>query len=126
IILMSAVFLREQVDVSRWAAILFGFLGVLLIVRPGSEVFDPAALLPIFSALTYAISQIIARKIAKDVSTPVMTFHANNMYILGGLTRALACGGGSTGSGLHKSLAFLVRGWVTPSIGDLLLMAACG
>lgn len=126
ITLMSALFLGERVDLGRWVAILVGFAGVLLIIRPGSEIFDVAALLPIFSALAYGTSQVLARKLGDEVSAPVMTFYANAVYIIGGLALALVFGDGQSANDMHKSLAFLTRGWVNPGLGDFLLMAACG
>lgn len=126
ITILSAVFLRERVGASRWAAVLAGFVGVLVIVRPGSSVFDPAALLPVAAGLTYAVSQILARKLGEDQSASVMTFYGNAIYLVAGLALALVFGNGAAPEGMHKSLAFLVRGWTTPSQMDLLLMAACG
>jgi drug/metabolite transporter (DMT)-like permease len=126
ITLMSALFLGERVDPGRWAAVVAGFVGVLVIIRPGSDVFDVAALLPIFSALTYGISQILARKLGDDASASVMTFYANGVYIFFGLVLALVLGSGGWTSEAHKSLGFLTRGWVNPSLGDFMLMAACG
>lgn len=126
ITILSAAFLHEKVEAPRWAAVLAGFAGVLLIVRPGSAVFDMAALLPIVAALTYAVSQILARKLGADQSASVMTFYSNGVYLVAGLVLALIFGNGGPAEGMHKSLAFLVRGWVAPNATDLLLMAACG
>ena len=46
-ILLSVLFLAEKVSAVSWAAVLTGFLGVIIMVRPGSDLFDWAALLPI-------------------------------------------------------------------------------
>jgi drug/metabolite transporter (DMT)-like permease len=126
ITLLSAVFLGETVRVSRWAAILLGFSGVLVILRPGTEVFEPAALLPVAAGITHAGSQILARDLGKDVSASVMSFHGSVVYLAGGLALTLLFGSRDSGEGLHESLAFLVRGWKDPAPFDLLLLAACG
>ena len=126
ITILSALVLREHVDARRWAAVLIGFVGVLIIVRPGSDVFDLAAILPICSGLAYAVSQTLARKLGEDQSASVMAFYGNGVYILGGLTLTLIFGDGGFATEQHKSLAFLVRGWASPSLRDLLLMMACG
>lgn len=126
ITVLSAAFLHERVDLARWAAVLVGFAGVLTIVRPGSSVFDLAALLPIVAALTYAIAQILARRLGEDQSAAVMTFYGNGVYLVCGLALALVFGSGGPAGEMHKSLAFLTRGWTDPDLKDLLLMAACG
>jgi drug/metabolite transporter (DMT)-like permease len=56
--------LREQVTMSRWAAILVGFGATLFIVRPGTAMLDPAVLLALGSAFCYSLYQIMTRKIS--------------------------------------------------------------
>lgn len=58
---LSAIFLREQVGWRRWLAVLAGFVGVLVIVRPGGATFQPASLLSLAMALVYAVLMISAR-----------------------------------------------------------------
>jgi len=62
--LASAPLLGEQLDARRWAAILIGFGGVLVIVRPGSESFHPAMLLSMVNAVLYAVFNMMTRKLA--------------------------------------------------------------
>lgn len=59
----GALLLRERVGLRGWVAVALGFAGMLVIVRPGSEVFTPAAIVPICSALTYALYQVMARRL---------------------------------------------------------------
>jgi drug/metabolite transporter (DMT)-like permease len=61
---LSIPFLGEQVGPRRWAAIAVGLIGVLLVVRPGTGAFQPAAILPILSALAWAVAIILTRKIS--------------------------------------------------------------
>ncbi|WP_245710944.1 DMT family transporter [Citreimonas salinaria] len=58
---LSALLLKEHVGWRRWSAVLVGFLGVLVVVRPGSAAFQPAALFPVATALFYAALMISAR-----------------------------------------------------------------
>ena len=58
---LSALVLKEAVGWRRWSAVLVGFLGVLVIVRPGAATFQAAALYPIATAVVYAILMIGAR-----------------------------------------------------------------
>jgi drug/metabolite transporter (DMT)-like permease len=64
IALMSAPLLGERMDARRWAAILVGFAGVLVIVRPGSAAFHPAMLLSMVNAVLYAAFNLMTRKLA--------------------------------------------------------------
>lgn len=62
--LLAVMVLKERVDLGQWLAIGFSFAGVLLIVRPGAGVFGWAALLPMGTALSMAIYQVLTRRIA--------------------------------------------------------------
>ncbi|MEO7761085.1 MAG: DMT family transporter [Casimicrobiaceae bacterium] len=61
---LSVPMLGERVRRSQWLAVATGFAGVLVIVRPGGQLFEAATLLPIGCAITYALFQIITRKYA--------------------------------------------------------------
>lgn len=63
---LAAVWLREPVGPRRWAGVAVGFVGALIIVRPGTAVFDPAALLPLAGAVCYAANTVIARRLPGD------------------------------------------------------------
>ena len=58
---LSIVFLREQVGIRRWAAVLIGLIGVLIVIRPGAGAFQMAAILPLASAACWAGAIIITR-----------------------------------------------------------------
>ncbi len=62
---ISAIFLREHVGWRRWLAVLIGFAGVLVVVRPGGAAFQPAALLPVGAAIVYAVLMISSRFVDK-------------------------------------------------------------
>lgn len=64
IALMSAWLLHEKLDARRWLAILAGFAGVLLVVRPGSAAFHPAILLSVGNAVLYAAFNLLTRRMA--------------------------------------------------------------
>jgi len=123
---LAGPFLGEKISFARWGAVLLGFVGALIMVRPGSSIFEYASLLPILSAFAYASAQILARRIGMKDSAAVMSFYQNMLYLVAAGILALvvtAWGGDYEG---HKSLVFLLRQWVTPSLQDLLLIAACG
>jgi drug/metabolite transporter (DMT)-like permease len=126
ITVLSVLVLHETAGPRRWAAVLVGFLGVLVIVRPETQVFDWATLLPVVGGLAYATAQIIARRLGPSTGASAMAFYGNGVFLVGGLALAAVFGGGSYADEGHRSLAFLLRGWVAPSLTDLLLMMACG
>jgi drug/metabolite transporter (DMT)-like permease len=66
IALISVFFLHEKLDLQRWLAIGFGFVGVLVIIRPGSHGFHPAIFLSIANALLYAAFNLMTRRLASS------------------------------------------------------------
>ena len=72
---LSIVFLGESVGVRRWIATAVGLAGVLIIVRPGTGAFHPAALFPIVSALAWASMLIMTRMMSgKEYATTTMAY----------------------------------------------------
>lgn len=73
---LSVPFLGERVGVRRWVGVAVGFVGMLIIVRPGMGVMAWAALLPIGAATCYAFNQILTRKLraaARPFTTALWT-----------------------------------------------------
>jgi drug/metabolite transporter (DMT)-like permease len=64
--LMAGGLLQEHLTRPRWAFVVAGFIGMLLIVRPGSDALTPAALFALGAALSYATFQILTRKLAGE------------------------------------------------------------
>lgn len=126
ITLLSALVLKETVGQRRWLAVAAGFAGVLIIVRPGGELFDWAALLPVFCGAAYAGSMVMARIMGVRDSAAALAFWGNVAFLLCAAGLALFYGGGGHAGTGHASLAFLTRGWVWPTPGDAALMCACG
>ena len=123
---LSALVLREPVDRRSWGAVVVGFLGVLIVLRPGAAAFEPAALLAVLSALCYAISQTMTRHLGRTDSGATIVLTSTMVAIVVGGLSGLIAGTGDHGAGLHPSLAFLVRGWLVPPWGALVRMALCG
>ena len=73
--LLAVIVLKERVDVGQWAAIGCSFAGVLLIIRPGSDVFGWAAVLPLGTAFAMAIYQVLTRRIAGLESSYTSIFY---------------------------------------------------
>jgi drug/metabolite transporter (DMT)-like permease len=74
IALLAAPLLGEKLDAGRWAAILAGFAGVLVIVRPWSAEFHPAMLASIVNAILYALFNLMTRRLAAYDSPETIQF----------------------------------------------------
>ena len=126
ITILAMPLLGERVGPRRWMAVLVGFAGMLMMLRPNSDVFDWTSLLPVAAALCYGLSQIMARRLGTFDQASVMAFYGNCVFLVGGLVLSAIFGSGTFADEENRSLAFLLRGWVTPTLTDLLLMMACG
>ncbi|NOD49147.1 MULTISPECIES: DMT family transporter [unclassified Ruegeria] len=71
---LSGPVLGEQVGWRRWSAIGVGCIGVLIILQPGVGVFDPWAIIPLISALMFAIYALLTRYAARQDSTATSFF----------------------------------------------------
>jgi drug/metabolite transporter (DMT)-like permease len=71
---LSGPILGEKVGWRRWTAILVGFVGVLIILKPGFGVFSPWALLPLASATMFAVYGLLTRFVARKDSASVSFF----------------------------------------------------
>tara|TARA_Y100001970_G_scaffold90531_1_gene114197 strand:+ start:26316 stop:27176 length:861 start_codon:yes stop_codon:yes gene_type:complete len=65
VVALSAIILRERVNIKTWIAIFFGFVGVLVIMRPGLSIFDPKSLIPLGAAFFLSLYQIVTRKVSE-------------------------------------------------------------
>lgn len=66
--LLSVLVLKERLDLYRGIALIGGFAGVLIVLRPGVEAFQPSALLPVISAILYAFLLLAARRVPRNES----------------------------------------------------------
>ena len=71
---LSGPVLGESVGWRRWAAIGVGFIGVLIILQPGMNVFDPAAILPLVAAAMFAIYGLLTRYVGRKDKTATSFF----------------------------------------------------
>ncbi|MGI9389481.1 MAG: DMT family transporter [Boseongicola sp.] len=73
--LLSVTMLKEKIGPWRWFAIILGFIGVLVVIRPFGETFHPAMLLAVFNAVCLAQYSIMTRQLAGVVPTDTMQFY---------------------------------------------------
>jgi drug/metabolite transporter (DMT)-like permease len=88
----AALFLQEKVGWRRWSAILVGFLGVLLIIRPGFDAFDAKSLFALLGVVGLAIRDLATRKIPNSTSSLQISFLAFLTLVPTGLVLLLFTG----------------------------------
>ena len=103
----SIPMLKEQVGIRRWIAILVGFAGVMVIIRPGLGVMHWAAILPLGTAVCYALYQVLTRMAGR-------TDHARTSLFW------------SAAVGTVVMSAIVPFGWTTPDALGWAMMAATG
>jgi drug/metabolite transporter (DMT)-like permease len=79
--LLATLVLREKLTKSRVGVLVLGFLGVLVIVRPGFAAFQPAALLVLFAALGFSVALVTTKKLTGIASTVAILFWMNLMQL---------------------------------------------
>ena len=99
---LSIIFLGEKVGLRRWIATGVGLIGVIIILRPGSGAFHPAAFFPIVSALAWACTLIMTR-------------------MMSGTERAITVMTYSSIAGVCILSALVPFVWVAPSWHDIML-----
>ena len=85
VVALSAIILREQVSLKTWVAIFVGFIGVLIIMRPGLSIFDAKSLIPLAGAFFLSIYQIVTRKASEKDSTETSLFYTSivGIFLMG-------------------------------------------
>ncbi len=105
--ILSVPLLGESVGIRRWTGVIIGFVGAMIIIRPGSGIIGPGALFFLSSATTHALYQIITRKI-RAVDDPMTTL----------LYTALV--------GCVATTFLLPANWQTPAIADRPILIGLG
>jgi drug/metabolite transporter (DMT)-like permease len=81
----AAIYLKEHVGWRRWMATIFGLIGVLLIIRPGTSAYSPAALLILAAVAFMVLRDLATRAISRDVPTLTLTAMSASISILSGV-----------------------------------------
>ena len=104
---LSVPILKEHVDIHRWSAVAIGLVGVIIIIRPGGDLWHLASVMPLLGALLFALFQIITRLLAATERTHTTLFYTG----LGGLA---------------WSSLIVPFVWVTPSITHIFVFLSTG
>jgi drug/metabolite transporter (DMT)-like permease len=104
---LSGPLLGDQVGPRRWAAVIAGFFGTLVVLRPGTAAFQPEAMLLLGSALAFSLAMLLTRRMSRTESSVAMLTYST-------LGAGIAC------------LPFLVPVWRAPAGEDLWLFLMIG
>lgn len=126
ICILSQPVLGEKVGLSRWFVIAMGMIGVIIMLRPGSELFRIISLLPVCAALCYAAMTMMTRKLGLHDTAGALTFYIQLSFIVVSSLVGLALGDGRFDHYDSTALSFLLRAWVWPDTTQLQLLIVCG
>jgi drug/metabolite transporter (DMT)-like permease len=112
--ILSVPFLGEHVGIRRWSACIVGFVGVLIMTRPGAAVWDMAALVPLLGAVFYAFAMISIRRLTGTEASGTIVFYFTLFATFAGLATAPL-------GAFDPAFA-----WIWPSLGEWLIVAAIG
>ncbi|MEQ9641881.1 MAG: DMT family transporter [Alphaproteobacteria bacterium] len=73
---LAVPMLGERVGIRRWSAVAVGFVGLLIIIRPGFGELDPYLLIPLGGAFLWALYQVLTRQVSRDAPATSMLYMA--------------------------------------------------
>lgn len=126
ITILAVIVLNEKVGIGGWIAVLIGFCGVIVMLKPGAEMINPAGLLALLAAFFYATVSIITRRLGKTESGLSLAFYPTMLYIVFSTVVAITVNYSSLTENSDPNLVFLVRDWQIPSQVDLFLLILTG
>ncbi|WP_299210490.1 DMT family transporter [uncultured Tateyamaria sp.] len=132
ITLLSIPILGERVGVLRLSAVAVGFAGVVIMQRPWAdsdtlEVSRVVLLLPVLAALTYALNQILTRKLGVASKASAMAVYIQATFVIVSLGFFAVAGDGRYAEGAtNGSVIFLLRAWVWPQGADIWVFFGLG
>lgn len=79
---LSSIVLKERLGIYRICAVIVGFAGILVMLRPGFSVFSWASILPLYSAFAYAVTMVVVRHFRSTETATGLAIYVNVSYIL--------------------------------------------
>ena len=123
---LSVPLLGEKVGARRWCAITVAFVGVVVMLRPGTELFRAASLFPMAAATIYAFAVVVTRQLGTTETGSRMAFYTGFVYLAGSVLAGAIIGVWQPSFSSDPSVAFLLRPWQWPQWRDLGLMCLGG
>lgn len=122
IALFAALFIGDRVGPAGWLSVLLGFVGVLLILKPQAGDFNQYALLPLISAILYALAMILTRTKCRDESPLVLSLCLNASFVVVGLAATVLTMLIDTPGDAEPGTSFLLGQWTAMGRAEWLSM----
>jgi drug/metabolite transporter (DMT)-like permease len=122
ITLFAAMFIGEKVGALGWLAVSIGFCGVLLILKPHGEDFNAYALLPLISAVLYALAMILTRTKCRDEQPLVLSLSLNAAFIAIGAVATLTIAVLQPSAASIEANPFLFGQWAAMGLNEWFVM----
>jgi len=122
ITMFAALFIGEQVGVRGWVAIFLGFCGVLLILRPQADDFNAYAMLPLISAILYALAMIMTRTKCRNESPLALSIGLNASFIIVGVCASVFLWAWGPSATDAETNPFLFSPWISLGAREYLAM----
>ena len=126
ITLLSVLILKEKVKPSFWAAVVVGFVGVLIIANPSGNLSVAGVMLAFGSACAYAVMSIVTRQINDGDHPVTIAIYSMVFYVVFCLFSVFLISVSGVQTGVHPSLDFLVRDWIVPNQNEMVLLVCLG
>ena len=126
ITIFAHFFLKEEIGLRRWSAVVVGFIGVYVTLNPDFSNFNYLSLLPILCALCYSLSMIIIKKTSDKDSVYTQTFTFYIGAIILSIIFYFIIGDGQYNVSDHPASQFIFREWFVDFNSNILLMTATG
>jgi len=123
---LSAIFIGEKIDLHSWVAVLVGLAGVMIVMSPGFESFNPTSMLPLVAALAYALVQITTRRMGEQEKASTMAFYIQINLLLISALLSLFFWKGQLADPKNSTFHYLLRSWTLPTWNDILIMFGIG
>ena len=126
ITVFALFFLKEEIGIRRWSAVVVGFVGVYITLDPDFSNFNYLSLLPIFCAFCYSLSMIIIKKTSDKDSVYTQTFTFYFGAIIFSTIFYFIIGDGQYNTTDHPASQFIFREWFVDLESSILFMVATG
>ncbi len=126
IALLSAALIGEPVSGRQWGGVLLGFLGVIAILKPGTDAFSWFTLLPLLGAAFYALAMVLTRSKCRDEAPLALGLALHGSFLVTGLIATVLLALVGLGGDTKAAFPFLLGDWAPMGPREWGLMALIG